>query len=200
MSQGYYDPHPLMTLDRPLVLIGHPGAGIDQVGRMLAGRTGLAFNDVERSAESSAGSSRSRILLESGLKTLRETEARALARAIRRRPCGVVVMESGLVEDAETFAWLTEQAALVYVRRDEERLLARIRQQLEDAPGSLPEFLMGAPPDVEALRGHLRTRDEKLSEISVIVEARDEHPSRISGQILASLDDLLGVERIGAAR
>ena len=200
MSEGYYDPHPLLALDRPLVLVGHPGAGIDQVGRMISGRTGLAFNDVERSAESSAGASRSRILLESGLARLRELEAQALARAMRRRPFGIVVMESGGLEYPRTVAWLRECARLVYVRRDDEELLTRIQKQLERAPGSLPEFLMGVPHNAAQLREHLREREEKLSEVTVIVEARGEHPARIAGEILGSLDDLLGVERIGSRR
>jgi shikimate kinase len=196
MSDGYYAPHPRLVLDRPLVLVGHPGSGVDQVGRMMAGRTGLAFNDVERSAESLAGESRSSVLVRFGLERLREWEARALERAIRRRPFGVVVMESGLLADDDRRDWLQEQARIVYVRRDDATLLARIGRQLELAPGSLPEFVVAAPRRVEELRAHLRDRERALCEISVIVEAGDTHPSTVATGILASLDHLVGVQRV----
>lgn len=198
MSDAYYAPHPRLSLDRPLVLVGHPGSGVSRIGRVIAGRTGLVLSDVERSAESLAGGSRSRVLVESGLPRLRELEARALERAIRRRPFGLVVMESGLLEEEERRHWLQEHARIVYVRRDDAALLARIQRQLERAPGSLPEFLMGAPRRVEELREHLREREEALAEISVIVEAGGEHTARVAAEILASLDHLVGVERIGS--
>ncbi len=193
-GDGYYDVHPRIAIDRPLALVGHPGSDVDQVGRILCGRSGLVFSDVERAAESQAGCSRARVVLEQGVQALREIEAEALHRAVRRRPHGVIVLESSLMTLPARREWLLERACLVYVRRDPESLLARIRRRLRDTPGSLPEFLVGAPTDVEALRDFLRDRDQAMEEIPRVVEARDEHPARIAGEILDSLDRLLGVE------
>lgn len=196
MTQDYYAPHPRLALDQPLVLIGHPGAGVDQVGRMISGRTGLVFSDVARSVESRAGGSRSRVLVEQGLERLRALEAAALETAVHRRPFGVVVMESGPIEDPARRAWLVEHARVVYVQRPFASLLRRIQRAVERAPGSLPEFLMGAPEREEDLREHLAAREAALVEIPVIVEAGDAHPARIADEILACLDHLIGVERI----
>lgn len=197
MSDGYYAPHPRLVLDQPLVLVGHPGSGVDQIGRMIAGRTGLAFNDIERATESMAGGSRSRILIEQGLARLRELEALALEKALRRRPVGLVVMESGPIEDAARCAWLNERARVVYVRRPLGVLLRRIQHAVTRSPGSLPEFLVGAPANEEELREHLAHREAALLQAPVIVEAGDDHPARVAEEILAAIDHLVGVARIG---
>ena len=195
-SHGYYEPHPLLVLDRPLVLVGHPGAGADQVGRVISGRTGLAFNDVERSVESIAGRSRSQILLEDGLERLRELEGAALLAAIHREPFGIVVMESGLLEDPTWREQLRDLCTVVYLRRPSHALLSRIQRQLERAPGSLPEFLVGAPRKVDELRTYLGPRESALREVDVIFEAQEGQTGLVASEILASLHHLVGVERV----
>jgi len=198
MPHGYYEPHPLVALDRPLVLVGHPGSGVDQVGRVIAGRTGLPFNDIERSAESMAGRSRSQILLEEGIEKLRELEGAALLAAIHREPFGIVVMESGLLEDPIWKEQLRDDCSVVYVRRPSAALLARIQRQVERAPGSLPEFLVGAPRQVEELRAYLGPRESALRDIDIIFDAQEGQATLVASEILASMHHLLGVERIGA--
>jgi shikimate kinase len=192
----YYDPYPTLSLDQPLVLAGHPGSGVDRIGRMIAGRTGLPFNDVERASESRAGRSRARIVVEEGLGALRALEEAALLQAVERTPFGVVVMETGLLEDAARCAWLQARCAVVYVRRPDAALLERIRRQVARSPGSLPEFLLGAPRRVEELKTYLAPREHALREIEIVLDAGDRHTTRIASDILASLNRLLGVERL----
>ena len=49
--QGYYDHHPLVTLDRHLVVAGYFGAENRQIGYQLAALTGLGFSDLDRTIE-----------------------------------------------------------------------------------------------------------------------------------------------------
>jgi len=192
MSDAYYDPHPLVSLELPLALVGHPGAGISKIARAICGRTGLPFNDVSRSAEARAGRSRSQLLLEGGLSELRAREAEALRSALRRRPCGIIGFCSGLLEDRELHRFVAQRSCLVYVRRPVSVLLARIRDKLTHQPGSEPEFLAGVPATPEELREHLVSRELGLREIEVIFEAGDLHEHRVAGELLASLDRLVG--------
>jgi len=196
MSDDYYAPHPRLALDQHLVLVGHPGSGASQVARVVAGRTGLVLSDVERSAESAAGAARARVLVEQGPTRLQQLEAAALEKALRRRPCGLVALESGLLEQDDRRAWLLERARVVYLRRPPEALLRRIQQQLARSPGSLPEFLLGAPRDVDELCAHLAAREAALLDVPVIVDAGDDPPARIAASLLESLDQLLDVQRI----
>jgi len=197
MSDAYYAPHPRMRIEPALVLTGHPGSGVEAVARMLCARTGLVLNDVARSAESVAGASRAHIVVERGLARLWEFEEAALRKALRRRPVGVVVVPTALLQDDARRAWLLERARTVYVRRPMEVLLARIRRQVAAAPGSLSDFMLGVPGDVEALRAHLAVSERAVRDIGAIVEARDRHPAHVAGELLEALDRLVQVEPIG---
>lgn len=198
MMEDYYSPHPRVLLSRPLVLVGHPAAGVEQVGRGICGRTGLPFNHVERGAEALAGASRARILLDTGLEQLRDLETRALAKSVRRRPCGVIVMESGLFENADLVAWLAERSTLLYLRRPDAVLLDLIRRHLARSAGGLPDFPTGPPDGPESLRELLAPRERGLASIERIVEAGDAHPGRLVGPIMGSLDRLMSVEHVPA--
>jgi len=196
MSDDYYAPHPRLQLERPLVLVGHPGAGVQAVGRVLAGRTGLAFNDVARAVEARAGRSRARVLVEDGLPALRGREEEALRRALERRPCGVVTVESGPFEDAALRLHAKAAGRVLWLRRPPEVLLARMKRAVAESPGSLPEFLVALPARVEDLVEHLAGREAALRESDAIFEAGDLHASTIAAEILASLDRLLGIVAI----
>lgn len=187
MTDGYYDHHALIALSAPLTLVGHPGAGVAAIGRMISGRTGLPFNDVARSAEAVAGRSGAQIVVEEGMARLRQLEAGALRQAVERRPFGVVVVESGLLEDRPLHQWLRRSSRVVYVRRPAARLLERIRAQLRERPGSLPEFVFGAPATADELAAHLARRSDALDETDVVFDAGDLHPARVAGALLEEL-------------
>ena len=93
---------------------------------------------------------------------------------------------------------LRDCCSVVYLRRPSQALLARIQRQVERAPGSLPEFLVGAPQQVEELRAYLGPREIVLRDMDVIFEAQEGQTNLVASEILASLHHLLGVERIGA--
>ena len=46
---AYYDPHPLVSLDLPLALVGHPGSGVGTIGRVIAitgARSHIVYEDL----------------------------------------------------------------------------------------------------------------------------------------------------------
>lgn len=196
MTDGYYDPHPLFSIEMPISLVGHPGSGVAYIGRAISGRTGLPFNDVARSAEAIAGCSSSQMMIERGYPALLEVETQALQTAIRRKPCGVVVLESRLLEAEGQLAWLQQQSRLVYIRRPDEVLLQRINRHLAQWPGSIPDFIAAQPRDVEELRKHLAGVEALAADVEVVFDAGEEHPSLVAEKICASLNRLVQVERL----
>ncbi len=196
MMEDYYSPHAQLLLARSLVLVGHPASGVDQVGRMISGRTGVPFNDVERAAEAMAGASRGRVLLDDGIERMRELEGAALEKAVRRRPSGVIVMESGLFERPEWLTWLQERCDVLYVRRPDAVLLHLVREQVARVPGSLPEFMAGAPHDTASLRDYLAERESTLGGVELIVEAENRAPSWVASQIIGSLEHVFQAESL----
>lgn len=189
---GYYDPYPRLLLDEPLVLVGHPGSGVSLVGHALCARTGLAFNDVERSTEATAGRSRARVLFEEGAEALFEREGRALRQALSRSPLGVAVVGSACLASVDPDGELLQVARWMFVQRPLEILLARIGRQLEGAPASLPEYLPHPPKTAEDLAQRLAPWERGLESAHAILEAGDRHPQALADEIESSLDRLVG--------
>lgn len=196
MSDGYYDPHPLLRLLRPVVLIGHPGCGVDAIGRAVSGRTGLPFNDVERMVESLAGAACARVAREQGDEALRAIEGRALAKALRRQPSGIVVVTSRVLDAPGSARWLRERADAAFVRRPFELLFARIRERVAPEAGQHPDFLDTLPEQPDDLATRWAAREREVAELEWFVEGEAEAEGRIAGAVIEALEGALGAESL----
>lgn len=90
---------------RPVVvLVGPMGSGKTTVGRLLAGRLGLALRDTDADVEVRAGKPVSDIFVDDGEPVFRELEREAVATALAEH-AGVLALGGGAVMDP-----LTEEA------------------------------------------------------------------------------------------
>jgi shikimate kinase len=89
-----------------LVLIGSPGAGKSSVGRRVAERLGVPFEDTDRLVEAKAGTTIADIFVNQGEDEFRRLEADAVAQSLR--DCtGVLALGGGAVMRPETRALLS---------------------------------------------------------------------------------------------
>jgi shikimate kinase len=84
-----------------LVLIGSPGAGKSSVGRRVAERLEVPFDDTDKMIEAEQGTAISDIFVDRGEEAFRELEADAVARALNQAS-GVLALGGGAVMRAET--------------------------------------------------------------------------------------------------
>ena len=84
-----------------VVLIGSPGAGKSSVGRRLAERLGVAFEDTDHIIEADTGMTISDIFVTLGEDEFRRMEAEAVQRALAERD-GVLALGGGAVMRDET--------------------------------------------------------------------------------------------------
>jgi shikimate kinase len=84
-----------------VVLIGSPGAGKSTVGRRVADRLGVDFEDTDRIIESETGLPISDIFVNRGEDAFRQLEADAVARALAEC-AGVLALGGGAVMRLET--------------------------------------------------------------------------------------------------
>jgi shikimate kinase len=192
MTDDYYAPQPRLLISRPLVLVGHPGAGVDPIGRVVAGRTGLPLNQISRSLEARAGRSSARILVESGINALRQLEAAAREQALRRHPFGIITLDSGALEDDDARDATQSAADVLWIRRPTEVLLARIRRSVAEAPGSIPEFVIAMPSLAAELETHLAAREAALRKVAVVLDAGELHATEVANDIIKTLDPVSG--------
>lgn len=89
-----------------VVLIGSPGAGKSSVGRRVAERLGVAFEDTDHMIETEAGMSIYDIFVTHGEDEFRRLEAESVRRALEQST-GVLALGGGAVMRPETQEALT---------------------------------------------------------------------------------------------
>lgn len=95
-----------------VVLIGPPGAGKTTVGRILADRLSVPFNDTDKMVEQQTGSSIADIFIEQGEPAFRSLEAAAVAEGLQGR--GVLALGGGAAMHPAT-AELLRDAPVVFL-------------------------------------------------------------------------------------
>jgi shikimate kinase len=111
-----------------LVLIGARGAGKSTAGRVLAGRVGAPFVDLDAVIEAGAGTSVARIFADRGEAWFRELEHRALLSQPLDQ-VAVIATGGGVVLRAENREHLAQARAVVWLRVSAETAVARTRDE-----------------------------------------------------------------------
>jgi shikimate kinase len=114
----YYDPHPLLTLERHVALVGLVAADTQRIGHQLAALTGLTLIDLERRVEHEAGRSVWEIVFHDGPRRFRELERRCLAQALFEKPGAVLVLGDGTLLDEASRQSVAAATRLVALQRD----------------------------------------------------------------------------------
>ena len=107
-----------------VVLIGFMGTGKTSVGRLLAGRLGCAFHDLDRKIEEKYGMSIPAMFRERGESYFRAREKEAV-RAAAQRANLVIATGGGTVKDPENVTLLRRRGILVALTADVDTILQR---------------------------------------------------------------------------
>ena len=143
--QGYYDHHPLVTLDRHFVVASYLGAETRQIGYQLAALTGLGVSDLDRTIEHQAGRSIHALVRQDGEGRYRRLEQRMLSRLLNARPASIITLGDGTLIDVDNRRQVLEQSDLVVLDLDLAncywRLLSKTPHERDDwhalYPGSI---------------------------------------------------------------
>lgn len=100
-----------------IYLIGMPGCGKSTVGKILAGRIGYAFCDLDKVITEETGMKPGEIITERGEDAFRAVETEALTR-ISCKSGYVVATGGGVVTRAENKKLLKTNSVVVYIRRE----------------------------------------------------------------------------------
>jgi len=87
-------------LERPLILTGFMGTGKSSVGRLLAGRLGWPFIDLDAEVVAMAGRSINEIFAKDGEAAFRVLESGCLERALRRGPAVIATGGGTVIADS----------------------------------------------------------------------------------------------------
>jgi shikimate kinase len=160
------------------VLVGPPGAGKTTVGRILAGRLGVAFRDVDHDIEAAAGKPISDIFVDDGEEAFRAAEVAAVAAALEGHG-GVLALGGGAVLSDETRERLRGHR-VVYLEAGLGAAVARVGMA-KDRP------VLALNPRA-TLRYLLDARRPLYEEVAVVVVSTDERtPEQVADAIQSEL-------------
>lgn len=120
--------HPLVSLTKPIVLVGLMGAGKSTIGRRLSGVLGLPFLDSDNEIAEAAGCSISDIFESYGEAIFRDLEQRVLLRLMGSAPC-IIATGGGAFINPVVREAIKEKAISVWLKADLEVLLERVSRR-----------------------------------------------------------------------
>ncbi len=119
---------------RRIALIGLRGGGKSTLGRLLAGRLGVLFVELDREIERRSGASLSEIFDMFGQETFRRAEREALQDVLRHHRHFVMATSGSIVTDPGTMELLLSSCFTVWVRAEPEDHMRRVIEQGDMRP------------------------------------------------------------------
>ncbi len=180
---NYYEPGPLVLLQRPVALIGFLGVDQHGLGRDLAALSGLPLIEVDRWIEHAAGQSLVALVQTQGIEALRQLEDRFLAQALVARPPGVVVLGDGALIKEANLRQVLAKATLVYLKLSLASIYWKLRHQ---ALGPHP-LLLRPPESTAQLRSLLAERQGGFDQAHVTLDMDEMAPEAALRYLLDKL-------------
>ena len=180
---NYYEPGPLVLLQRPVALIGFLGVDQHGLGRDLAALSGLPLIEVDRWIEHAAGQSLVALVQTQGIEALRQLEDRFLAQALVARPPGVVVLGDGALLKEANLRQVLAKATLVYLKLSLASIYWKLRHQ---ALGPHP-LLLRPPESTAQLRSLLAERQGGFDQAHVTLDMDEMAPEAALRYLLDKL-------------
>lgn len=177
----------LISLSRPIVMVGLMGAGKTSVGRALARKLGVPFVDSDKEIEAAAGCSVVDIFSLYGEAEFRRVEQRVIARLLDTPPVAKVIStgEGAFITPAVR-EMLRSRALTIWLKADLELLVKRTnfrdtRPQLLHADSrKILAQLIGERYDIYAQADiTVQTRDESLRKtLDKVLRAIENHQEK----------------------
>jgi len=161
---------------RHIVLVGLPGSGKTTVGRLVAGRLGAPFVDLDEAIERRAGRTISQLFAEEGEARFRTLEREEMSRVLAGEPA-VVAPGGGWAAQPGNLDQAGGRAFIVYLATSPELAAERARH----APQTRP-LLAGA--DVERMRELLALRRAFYERSDAVVRAEALAPVEVAALVV----------------
>lgn len=168
---------PAPTLDRPILLVGLPGAGKSTIAPLLAARLGLPSHDSDALIEARRGRSVTEIIRDNGEARFR-AEERGIVAALLGGAASVTAAGGGAWLDAGVRAIASEHAIAIWLDAGLETLIGRLGEAL-DRP-----LLTG---DVPARLAALKAARDPIYALAAVRVDANRAPATVVELILAAL-------------
>ncbi|MCV0394786.1 MAG: helix-turn-helix transcriptional regulator [Rhizobiaceae bacterium] len=170
-----------------IALIGLRGAGKSTLGRMVAARLGLPFQELNARIEDASGMPVNELIALYGQEGYRRLERQALDEIADEQDRLVLAVAGGIVSETDTFDLLLSRYHTIWLKAEPEEHMARVRAQGDLRP------MAGNPAAMDELKSILRSREALYARAPVHLDTAGRTLDR-------SLEDLAAaISRLGFA-
>ncbi|MEQ1688933.1 MAG: shikimate kinase [Sphingopyxis sp.] len=171
----------ILSIDRPIVLVGMMGSGKSTIGRRLALRLGLPFCDADEEIERAAGLSITELFAKYGEPHFRDGERRVINRLLQRGP-SVLATGGGAFVQPDTRNAILQHGMAVWLDVPVATLVERTSRR-----NTRPLLLTGDPSETLSQLLEQRRPCYALAPIHIISDATPH--SRAVDAIITALKD-----------
>lgn len=161
-----------------IALVGLRGAGKSTLGKMLAGKLGYPFVELNRLIEQEYGATVSMLIEMSGVNTFRRYERTCLERVLADNDKVVIATAGGIVASAETYALLLRRTHTVWVQAKPQDHMSRVMEQGDFRPMAENREAMA---DLVAI---LEARRADYAQAEVELDTSGESVDKSAGRLL----------------
>ena len=170
---------------RTIVLVGMMGAGKTSIGKRLAQRLGIPFNDADAEIERAAGMTIPEIFSTRGEAEFRLGEQRVIQRLLGEG-ASVLATGGGAFMNADTRKRIAEAGVSIWLKADFDVLLRRVKKR------SNRPLLQTEDPE-KTLRDLIETRYPTYAEATLTIHSRDVAHEVIVDEIIFELSSHFGL-------
>jgi shikimate kinase/3-dehydroquinate synthase len=170
---------------RSIVLVGMMGAGKTSIGKRLAQRLGVPFNDADAEIERAAGMTIPEIFSTRGEAEFRLGEQRVIQRLLGEG-ASVLATGGGAFMNADTRKRIAEAGLSIWLKADFDVLLRRVKKR------SNRPLLQTEDPE-KTLRDLIELRYPTYAEATITIHSRDVAHEVIVDEIIIELSSHLGL-------
>ena len=170
---------------RSIVLVGMMGAGKTSIGKRLAQRLGIPFNDADAEIERAAGMTIPEIFSTRGEAEFRLGEQRVIQRLLGEG-AGVLATGGGAFMNADTRKRIAESGVSIWLKADFDVLMRRVKKR------SNRPLLHTEDPE-KTLRDLIELRYPTYAEATLTIHSRDVAHEVIVDEIIVALSSHFGL-------
>ena len=164
-----------------IVFLGMMGCGKSAIGKMVATKLGMPFQDSDVAIEQAAGRSVREIFEEYGEPEFRRLETRVIERLLTEDGPMVLALGGGAFMAEETRSNIRNHAISIWLKADLELLLARVSKR----PGKRPLLKTGNPREI--LERLLVEREPVYSQAELHVMSRNGSKAETRDHVIGEL-------------
>lgn len=176
MMKAQSPSRPIISMNKPVILVGMMGVGKTHIGKLVADYLDLAFIDTDIKIEESTGKKIKDIFAEDGEATFRDIEAKIIAQLLAQQCNSIIATGGGSITNPDTRGLIKDKALSIWLKASPDCIFSRVKSNRKR-----PLLLQENP--LKVITDLLHEREPYYAAADIHVSTEKESPEIIAHHI-----------------